>query len=582
VVAGSLAAGPVAADTSSTHIVKVITPVIEIENDGQHYTKPAVALAQIAASANVALDAEISGRIKSFKVWLKFRSETSNWADFPEHGHAETFPLHERPKSLNNDFFLSIPYGAHASYLVAYCNLQANALRHGGMSNTEIFAQDRPLQVGLLSALEYEMSGANGRVDTTGIGGGWDSLAKMTVVCKAKDPERSPVANDPARDKPEVKAAGLDIHEKSSLQGACRLTLVAQIETVEPTTQVQFRFESDAGDKSDVKQVITDSVGKGQYAFDYPLAPGGTRTGKIRIRGVGENFGSEWEDYEVQCGSPAQDVATVLAPKAVAVEAYATAENVMYRGLVCPAKAKVWGVMMGRGDVQGGVAVLADGQMVLLQQYQAEVGKDVVVQAEHALNWEGNQTGQQSVHYRMNITNGVGDLVDHIEKSWSFECKKPQVSGAVAGGPGGIATGQNTPLPAQQQRPQAATGQIAVAPALAIVAPKGVVRSGEIRLSGASPTAVYKLTFLRRSGSGYTAVNAAQLPKQMKGPTATFPLAALAGGRAWRLQVCPVGAAASACETSDFRVALMGAKKEDQSGGSAPTTTIIVVPGLSN
>ena len=163
VAAGSLAAGPVAADTSSTHIVNVITPVIEIESDGQHYTKPAVALAQIAASANVALDAEISGRIKSFKVWLKFRGETSNWADFPEHGHSETFPLHERPKSLNNNIFLSIPYGSHASYLVAYCNLQANALRHGGMSNTEIFAQDRPLQVGLLSALEYEMSGVNGR-----------------------------------------------------------------------------------------------------------------------------------------------------------------------------------------------------------------------------------------------------------------------------------------------------------------------------------------------------------------------------------------------------------------------------------
>ena len=202
--------------------------------------------------------------------------------------------------------------------------------------------------------------------------------------------------------------------------------------------------------------------------------------------------------------------------------------------------------------------------------------------AEHSFVWNAANQTEQTLSFTLKFANQHGHVVKTVEKTESFVCQKITVNPVVAGGPGGIATGQNNPLPAQQQRPQAATGQIAVAPALAVRAPKGVVRSGEIRLSGASPNAVFKLTFLRRSGSGYTAVNAAQLPKQMKGSNATFPLAALSGGRAWRLQVCPEGAAPSACQTSDFRVAVAGAKTESQPGGSQPTTTILVVPGLSN
>src|SRR5690606_7660749 len=109
-LAGFAVTAPAQADEGSTRVVKLLTPVIEIESDGEHYTTPVIPLAHVAASVNVTLDAGISGRIKSFKAWLKFRSETSDWADFPQHADSVTFASNQRPKAYNRDVYVSIPY----------------------------------------------------------------------------------------------------------------------------------------------------------------------------------------------------------------------------------------------------------------------------------------------------------------------------------------------------------------------------------------------------------------------------------------------------------------------------------------
>lgn len=287
-LAGLATTTPALADEAATHVVKLLTPVIEIESDGEHYTKPVIPLVQVAASVNVALDAGISGRIKSYKAWLKFRSETSDWADFPQHATSESFALNERPKALNNNVYVSIPYGSHASYLVSYCNLQANALRHGGMTDQQIFSQDRPIEVGVHSDLQYEMSGVDGTVSTSALGGGWSILKKMTVVCKGVPPARvpPPVANDPTRDKPEVLEADLSIIEQHSLQGACAVSLSGVIRTGEPNTEVKFRYRSKDGRQSDVKTATSDHSAMAMFSHDFPLSPGGVRTGELRIVGV--------------------------------------------------------------------------------------------------------------------------------------------------------------------------------------------------------------------------------------------------------------------------------------------------------
>jgi len=129
----------------------------------------------------------------------------------------------------------------------------------------------------------------------------------------------------------------------------------------------------------------------------------------------------------------------------------------------------------------------------------------------------------------------------------------------------------------EQGRP-VATGQLAVGPALAIMAPKGTVRSGQIRLTGGPANATYELTFYRKVYSSYQAVNIAGLPKQMTGLTASIDLAALDGSRQWRLEVCPVSGGQGTCKTSDFRLPVVSAVK--QKTAPAQPTPFVIVPGV--
>ena len=184
---------------------------------------------------------------------------------------------------------------------------------------------------------------------------------------------------------------------------------------------------------------------------------------------------------------------------------------------------------------------------------------------------------EQTLDFTLKFANEHNYVVKTVEKTESFACQKVSTTGLA--GAGGL-TGGEQPGQASQQ---AATGMLVQPQALplSIMAPKGRVRNGEIRLSGGKPTTSYKLTFFRKSGGKATQVSSAQLPKQMKGMNAKFPLAALTGGRAWQLRVCPVGQGPAACTTSDFRIPLIGAKK-DKAAPAQPKATVVIVPGAMN
>ncbi len=848
--AACLAAGTAMADQGSANLVNVLSKTIEIESDGQHYTKPANFLQFIAADVRVALDAEISGRIRSYEVWLKFRAENTDWVSLPQYGYAQTFPLGDRPKTLDKVISLGIPSASYGSHLVDYCEQQAADLRQGGMSDQAIFSQDRPLEVGLLPALKWDMSGANNSYNASGLGAGWPFLVKMTVVCKASksDPQRLPTAdNGPTRKDPVLESLSLLVIEKDSLRGACSLQLAGTVKTKKPNTEAKFRFESDDGHKSDVKTVTTGSVSTRQYSYDYPLSPGGTKIGKIRVVAVGENVASDWKDYEVNCGSPAQDVATLLPPKAISVEIIPTGEEIVHRGYACPATAKIYGVLKGRGKSKGGAALFAGGKLNTLAQYDVQDDESVVIQGDYTFDWANKQSVQQNVKSVFRLTNLSQDVVDEIENTQNFTCRKietspvaqgaagnyaptgdrapslaltaealeekkvgayacpavlssyvqvnakdamavrviqtieqPQASGqqsqvieqdyafadgepkafleqfnlnwqgvaAVGGNPpkqtvkakvllskdhvvigqkeqvlqlscralppatpgasaavgGGVAAdvdlpksvglfvsplglkripgyscpakarvhgavqSDDTPLtgtvglfvngslvkqlpvdlpaktghnydtdyelawnastqteqtlnftlrfanqhgyvvktlekqesfacqkietsgigrpdglsngfdqPVQQARP-AAPGQLVLGSTFAIQAPKGTVKQGVIKLSGGKMTAKYTLKFFRKAGGQLTQVSAAQLPNAMKGLNAKFPLAALTGGRNWRLEVCPQGQGAAACKTTDFRTPAFGTKP-GKTPQQKPKAQVIIIPG---
>jgi hypothetical protein len=482
---------------------------------------------------------------------------------------------------------------------------------------------------------------------------------------------------------------------------------------------VKFRYRSDDGRESDLKTLVTGGNGAAAFSHDYPLPQGGNRSGKIRT--VGENlvFSSDWADYEVACDAPAQDMATVLPPKAVRLHAYET-EETLHRGLLCPARVEIHGVLRGRGTATGGAELFAAGESKAQEIYAIEDGQTIIVKGNHALSWEPTQA-QQNVKFTMLVINKQGDLVDHMEATQNFVCREPEMlsdaqgaagdfgsttpeapdlslslattgqkiagsfscpatltasakvkandamdlliahhleqpsievgqnsqakeqtfsfvknqnetfpqnfelnwqglhaaagqplrqsvkmtvrlakdgfvvaeeqktvtvtcEGSVAGG--GLGVGHKTAgADTQQSRPSgSAIGRLAKqqAQTFAVQAPMGLVRQGEIRLSGGAATAKYTLKFLRKNGGSYVAVNAAQLPKQMTGLAASFPLKALTGGHDWRLEVCPLGGAPTGCKTADFRLTRIGgAGAANAPAPEQPQGTVFIIPGVA-
>ena len=577
VLAGSVGfAGTAAADSGNVFVQWLNAPPIKVASLGSEYTEVAGSPAPILGSLMVELDAGASGRVKSFEAWPKLSMVEGTWHDFWDHSHSESYGL-PRPKTVRTGVGLNIPKSDYADFMVSACNFHADRLRQQGLSNSEIFGQDRQYKIRVGGGLEYEMSGLANVVPIPEEVHSWNSLPAVTLTCQRDDSLDPPTASVVSQAILVAQAA-----RGATGGGKCELQLTGSIITQQPNLDVTFVYVDDKGQQSDLKSVVTEADGDVGFKHDYPLSDG-IKSGKIRIVGQSHPFTSNWAAFESDCVGPAQDVAAVLPPKAESLKFFER-DVVMHRGLVCPAQIVVVGTLKGRGKLTGGVALFAAGLPKALAQYNIDNDEEFYIKGEHTLSW-GPTQAQQTVTFAINVTNTSGAIVDQLEKTEHFACRAVQTSDVGQGAAGGLSTGKPKPIPSQQ----ATVGQLALAQgaALAIQAPKGLVRSGQIRLSGGAAQATYALAFYRKSAGGWQLVKSAQLPAAMTGLTAGFKLAALTGGRDWRLEVCPAGSAQGSCKTSDFRLPAIGSVVGGSAGsgttpGQPPATPLIIVPGAVN
>lgn len=577
IIAGSAAfAGTAAADSGNIFVQWLNAPPIAVASGGSEYTEVVGSPAPILGSLMVELDAGASGRVRGFRGWPKLSMVEGAWQDFEEHSHSESYGL-PRPKTVMTAFGFNMPKADYAGFMVTACNFHADRLRQQGLSDSQIFGQDRSYKIRVGGGLEYEMSGLPNVLPVPVEVLDWNSLPAVTLTCQRDDSLDAPTAAV-------VSEAILvaDAARGATAGGRCELQLTGLVVTQQPNLDVTFVYVDDKGQQSDLKSVTTEADGDIGFKHDYPLSDG-IKKGKLRIVGQSHAFTSNWAAFDADCVGPAQDVATVLPPKAESLT-FLERDTVMHRGLLCPAQIVVVGTLKGRGKLTGGVALLAAGLPKALAQYNIENDEAFYIEGEHRLSW-GPTQAQQTVTFAMNVTNTAGAIVEQFEKTEHFACRNPQTAGVAQGAAGGVA-GKPKPMPSQQET---APGRLMLPQALAIQAPQGLVRKGEIRLSGGAANGSYTLTFLRKSGGAYTAVNAAPLPKQMTGLTASFPLAALTGGRDWRLEVCPQKQdgtkqggpkqGGTACKTSDFRLPRVGGGGAAVKAPGKPATPLIIVPG---
>lgn len=254
-VAGNVfLSGAAFADYVGSKVVSVHPQRIEVLGNGVAYTQPAVPLVSLSASLVVDVDAQFSGRIKSWKTWIGASPQAPGHAaanvSFNQHPHSESYPLGSRPKTVaTRGVHVTVPYGTLAPFLTEHCNWLANKLRSQGMSNQTIFSVDRTIPVRIWSSIEADISGMSGTPTPAEVGS--DTNNMLDLVCKAGggvNPDIGPVAGG-VKAKTEARLTSVnasvlhDSHPASCpTQAMARVTFVSDTEG--PFT---WRFTSASG-----------------------------------------------------------------------------------------------------------------------------------------------------------------------------------------------------------------------------------------------------------------------------------------------------------------------------------------------
>ncbi len=703
------AVGPAAADSYSFDVVALNNPLITVASNIDEYTTLQNG-SSIAGTIRVELDAGLSGRVKfwSTRPVMGYQSnENPGWADswgnFHTAGTSQSYSV-PRPKTVDEQVPFSLLPEDYESTMVAACENHADKLRGQGMSNTEIFDQDRWIQVAVSAWGDHEMTGIEGNPYLPEVTG-WNQYKKVNVICKGDPVDLGPIATD-------ITAATLSANDDQSVHGSCELQLSGSITSSEPNTQVKFLYVDDEGQQSNLNTVTTNAEGVAVFEHDYPV--NANKSGKVRMIGQSPPFFSNWADYDVNCGGPSNEKVSALPPKA-AVLTLAVDEEVSHQGKICPAVIQVIGRIDGRGKASGTMNLGAGGNQIAEKPFSIEDDESKLIAGKYQISWQNKPATQQNVPLTLIVRNAVGDTVDALQKMKSVECRSPEVNSALgdgadqfapgiptpksvslsvsplgkktqngyvcpesaymsgsvnadangftgtagffAGGSlkhempvdldpnhghgtsymheldwssgsptqtvayalkvrneygtevgskeviehfvcqkiittdvvnnaaGGYSTGKPKPPLSQQAGKPAAVGKATLLPGatFAIQSPKGLVRQGQIQLSGGKPTAKYALRFYRKTENGYQRVRSAKLPRQMTGSKASFKLKALSGSRSWRLEVCPFGSKdKKACKASDFQLPRLKAASKVKAPANPATTKVFIMPGIGN
>ncbi len=524
-------AGSAAADTKSgqTEIVSMSVPEIRVASNGNEYTDTAETLPPIKGVASLELDPSNGGWIKSWKMWPILIQIQGSTTPFYDYGSAKTYPVGDRPQLVEGTAAFNVPHSLWKSHVVAACNIHANNLRKQGMSDSQIFANERTVTLEMRTAVTFERYA--GGIGTVPPPEAWTphDRGKFDVIC-----ERDPNALTAADLEPElhpIEDVALSVNVTQTSMTSCSLNLRGAItarEASENNRTFRFRYVADSGELSGVKSVFLPEHEKTvEFEHSFPAIFEEAKSGKIRIVGVDPMFDSDDVVYQT-CDQQSQTVEALLPPQPTNLD-LAVRREMMIDGMACPVEFKATGMLKGRGKAAGEVTlgVGAGGGTAQVAEMPFDVDDDefVMVSGMYQLSWQSATSSGRFVQLALSVYNAGGQKVDSLTDSFPVACRSATPMDFEIVSPGGR-------LP-------------------------GGVDQREIRLSGGLEGAEYNLRFFyRRPDSVYEPLSSDELPDSMSGQTKSFALSALSGSRFWRLQVCLPGQGQFACKVSSFQLPL--------------------------
>jgi len=434
----------------------VIPQQLEVASNGSSYT-------QVGAFGNIVADVWVGiktgGWINSWKTGLRIGSEdvpVDDWINFEHHAFMQSYQQGEKPKKVDRVVQIMIPALAYESMAVSHCNFLANRLRGQGLSDTEIFAQDRVIELGVRAWLQWDSNPFGAVFDSYGYSDdelGWADIEKFDLVCKKwNGPAIPQAADDISVEPPRVEQASLTLLEQSGLNGVCKITLSGVIQTSQANVDVSFRYKDDDGHQSEVFNVTTDHAKTAMFSHQYniPNNPDGGESGKVRMVGVSHDFTSAWTDYEMDCVAPATNSFQALLPPTVEIQVVPI-EKVMVGRQLCVSKLKLVAKAVGRSATTSGVgAFVGDYYLSEPQPYEIEQDEIVLFGAERELDWTpdpqsfeaaeptpADHLKSQTVLIGFNLTGESNTVVASVpKKPYTYTCVFPTVNPAVVGGSG--------------------------------------------------------------------------------------------------------------------------------------------------
>ncbi|MGH6948739.1 MAG: hypothetical protein ACREDZ_15515 [Kiloniellales bacterium] len=449
------------ADSAEVAVVSIWTPEIVVLSNGSSYTQ-LQAPAGFAGKIRAQFDAGVSGRVKSWKVWFVFKPDSpfGGPMHLSGHGYSKSYST-PRPKSVDRTEHVEVPGSAYEFFALAHCNGLADQLRQSGLSNHQIFDQDRKIVIEVGSDYEVEFNGVTGGppLDEAEF-----NNPTIQLVCQKWHGSTAPVAtNDLNTVLPDVENASLTLIEQYGPSGLCQIKTSGVIRTRDVNTEVKFRYEDTQGHKSDVKTVSTDHSKTVFFShqYDVPNNLNGDETGMVRMVGVGDPFETAWESYSMKCVEPgATGLIAELPPTVkmqwVVVEKRAFPINDNEPGSqtqVCPVRLKLVGLIEGRGQMSGYAAFVGDYYFSAPQAYEIENGEKILIGAEREIDWTAalafsNGVAKRTMTLGFNLTgSNPQSIVASVPKKTEWlTCTQVAVVPGLQGGEG-LTVGTRPVLP---------------------------------------------------------------------------------------------------------------------------------------
>ena len=300
-----------AADVGWLHFNGIGPDPIIVLSNGQEYTK-IKQLGIFSISTQLHYDTGVAGRIKSYWVQPDIRLGFGIAAEIPGMSAfkvSKSYPVGSRPKEINKNVMLSVPFTSMAASVVGMCNLKASVLRSQGQGNQAIFSQNHDLSLKVSAKWDVDANGAGSGspiLEATGTN-------TVKVICQKWSGAQIPQGSGDIAAAARVEHATLKVLPQPTHNGSCKVKLTGLVRLNRANYTVKVQFEHSTGSKSEVMsfQTAANKIGMVHRMVDIPKQPG-QEAGWFKMNVISPTGGTTPVGYMMNCS----DVGGFKAPQA--------------------------------------------------------------------------------------------------------------------------------------------------------------------------------------------------------------------------------------------------------------------------